>query len=286
MKRLLSTLLCIIVITLGTHAQIDEVVSQINKDGGWNPSSRWLQNKEIAERYLMRINEFTTSDAQWAQRDLNEDHEQAQKILQVRDQLIGKTKKVKKQDKILSKYFNDVSQARQAFAQADTTEMCYQLLSGALDGVINHTITRKMPSGALTYFRHSISNGYAGTHDETILEKKEGKGRLAINMKNMRMNPEDKNKEPVWVEVEDSVFQRVRDMAETGLLYDVNHYYSPSVDIMDASNWSMDFKFDGGSISSSGYASGPDHSDCLHDILRYLFVVYKEHGGSLGEDMH
>ena len=286
MKRLLSTLLCIIVITLGTHAQIDEVVSQINKDGGWTPSSRWLQNKEIAKRYLMRIHEFTTSDAQWVQRDLNEDHEQAQKILQVRDQLIGKTKKVKKQDKILSKYFNNVSQAHQAFAQADTTEMCYQLLSGALDGVINHTITRKMPSGALTYFRHSISNGYAGTHDETILEKKEGKGRLAINMKNMRMNPEDKNKEPVWVEVEDSVFQRVRDMAETGLLYDVNHYYSPSVDIMDASNWSMDFKFDGGSISSSGYASGPDHSDSLHDILRYLFVVYKEHGGSLGEDMH
>ena len=285
MKRFLSTLFCTVMLTIGAQAQIDEVVNQINKDGGWTPRSRWLQNKEMAERYLMRIHEFTISDAQWAQRDLDEDHEQAVKVLQVRDQLIGKTKKVKKQDKILSKYFNDVSQARQAFAQADTTEMCYQLLSRALDGMINRTITSKMPSGALTYFHHSVSNGFAGTHDETILEKKEGKGRLAINMKNMRMNLDDRDKEPVWVEVEDSVFQRVRDMAETGLLYDVNRYYSPSIEIMDASNWSMDFKFDGGSISSSGYATGPDHSNCLHAILRYLFGIYKEHGGSLGEDI-
>ena len=283
MKRLLSTLLCIIVITLGTHAQIDEVVSQINKDGGWKPRSEWLQDKDMAERYIMRIMEFSSYDAKWAQEDLDKDHERALKVLQVRDQLIGNTKKVKKQDKILSKHFNDVSQARQAFAQAETTEMCYQLLSGVLDGKINRVVTQKMPSGALTYFHHSVSNGYAGTRDETILEKKDGKGRLAITMKNMRFHPDDWDKEPVWVEVEDSVFQRVRDMVESGLLYDVNSRYSPSVQVMDASNWSMDFKFEGGSISSDGYASGPDHSDCLRGILRYLFSVYKELGRPMEE---
>ncbi|MBR6180960.1 MAG: hypothetical protein IKQ77_07100 [Prevotella sp.] len=285
MKRFLSTLFCTIVLTIGAQAQIDEVVNQINKDGGWNPRSQWLQNKEIAERYLMRIMEFSSSDAKWVQGDLDQDHERALKVLQVRDQLIGNIKKVKKQDKILSKYFNDVSQARQAFAQAETTEMCYKMLSGTLNGMINHTVTRKMPSGPLTYFRHSISNGYAGTHDETILEKKDGKGRLAVNMKNMRMNPEDRDKEPVWMEVEDSVFQHVRDMVEAGLLYDVNPHYSPAADIMDASNWSMDFYFEGGKICSDGYAVRPDHSECLDNILRYLFDIYKECGGPFGEEI-
>jgi hypothetical protein len=283
MKKFLSILICTILFALGAQAQIDEVVNEINSNGGWKPRSQWLQNKDIAEKYIMRIMEFTSLDAKWAQEDLDKDHEQALKILEVRDQLIGQSKKVKKQDKILSKHFNDVSQARQAFSQAETSEMCYQLLSGVLEGKINRVVTSKMPSGALTYFHHLVSNGFAGTHNETILEKKDGKGRLAVILKNMRMRLEDKDMEPVWFEVNDSVFQQVRDMVETGMLYDVNSRYSPSIDIMDASNWSMDFKFEGGSISSSGYATGPDHSECLSGILRYLITLYKELGGDLEE---
>ena len=279
MKRILTTFLCTIVLTIGAYAQNNEVVNEINRNGGWKPRSQWLQNKEMAERYMYRIMQFTSSDAEWAQKDLDKDHERALQVLQVRDEIIGKISKVKKQDKKLSKYFNDVSQARQAFAQADTTEMCYQLLSGMLQSRANPTVKRKMPGGALTYFHHRVSNGFAGTSDETILEKKDGLRRLAVIRKNMVMHPEDSEKEPVWVEVDDAVFQRVRDMVETGMLYDVNSNYSPAVDIMDASNWSMNIRFEGGDIDSGGYASGPDHSDCLRDILKYLINTYYDLGG-------
>ena len=46
--------------------------------------------------------------------------------------------------------------------------------------------------------------------------------------------------------------------------------YHPEVMVMDASGWSMDITFEGGSIDSQGYAVGPDHQDTLHKILRYL----------------
>lgn len=282
MKKFLSLLITLI-LSVGAYAQNDEVVKQINKEG-WKPQNQCLTNKKAAESYIPRIMQFTKDGAAWVQKNLEKDHEQAIKILQVRDEIIGKTKKVKKQDKQLSKYFDDVSKARQTFAQADTTLLCYQMLSGFLESQQSPTVKHKMPAGALTYFKHRISNGFAGTLNETTLTKKDGKGLLTVNIQNMRFNPEEKEKEPVSVEVDDSVFQRVRSMVESGLLYDVNTSYVPETDIMDASNWSMDFKFEKGNISSSGYAVGPDHSDSLHKILRYLITLYNELKGEEEEN--
>jgi hypothetical protein len=41
----------------------------------------------------------------------------------------------------------------------------------------------------------------------------------------------------------------------------------------DASGWSMTISFEGGSIDSGGYATGPDHHDTLNKILQYLVEV-------------
>ena len=90
------------------------------------------------------------------------------------------------------------------------------------------------------------------------------------------MRPDYVEKEPKTVAVDDSVFVRVRDIVEQGELYDVGSRYMPDVDIMDASNWSMYFKFEKGVIDSDGYASGPDHRDTLGEVLRYLDGIYKE----------
>ena len=70
--------------------------------------------------------------------------------------------------------------------------------------------------------------------------------------------------------VADSVFQRVRDMVESGKLYEVGKHYSPDVMVTDASSWSLSIRFEGGSISSGGYASGPDHYEALREIEKYL----------------
>ena len=63
-------------------------------------------------------------------------------------------------------------------------------------------------------------------------------------------------------------------LVEEGKLYEVGRYYSPDYMIMDASGWSMDFKFEGGSIHSGGYDTGPDNAITLSRILDFLKIVY------------
>ena len=72
------------------------------------------------------------------------------------------------------------------------------------------------------------------------------------------------------------MFQHVRDMVESGKLYEIGKDYYPDFDITDASSWSLSIYFEKGDISSSGYAAGPDHSDVLTEIERYLAGMFKK----------
>lgn len=98
---------------------------------------------------------------------------------------------------------------------------------------------------------------------------------LKVEARRMNVAPEEEEKPVVPKEVNDSVFQRVREMVEQGRLYEVGRHYMPDYDILDASNWSLYIVFEQGSIGSGGYAEGPDHHDTLHAIINYLTKIFK-----------
>ena len=270
MRRTLLTLICAVALSLGAWAQVDEVVAKINRDGAWKPKGSFLMDMESTERMIAQASRYNPGALKNMLNEVEEDHTFAQKILHARDEIIGTKKKLKKQNKLLAKYFDNVEQARQSFAQAEETEKCFALFSGVLNGFMKGGANRSMPSGALKRFYYSNNNGFAGYREEFSLHKEKGKNILKILIARRMNMPEDPGETKCEMEVNDSVFQRVRDMVEEGMLYDVYREYHPEVMVMDASGWSMDITFEGGSIDSQGYAVGPDHQDTLHKILRYL----------------
>ena len=273
MKRILLTIICAVALSLGAWAQVDEVVAKINKDGAWQPRNYYLKSMKEAEDYVARVYDYSSGALKAILYETAVDHEWAQKILQTRDEIIGKTKKQKKQNKKLAKYFNDVNQARESFAQAEETETCHEFLTNVLNGFIEKGVTHTMPSGALKSFSFTSSNGFAGFREEFSLRKDNGKNILKIMIVRNMHHPEDPGHVDRELEVDDSVLQRVRDMVEEGKLYDVSREYRPEMLVTDATGWSMYIRFEGGEVSSSGYATGPDHYDTLNQILQYLSQV-------------
>ena len=262
----------------GKGEEADEVIKTINSREFLRPALFWLEDDERAEQYVRSMHDFSIQRMQETKEDVDKELQETQKILRVKKLLIGKSKKVKKQNKQLAKYFKDVDAARRYFDEAEKVDRRCQRLTSAISSELSRRVPPQMPSGALTNFYYRTANGFAGYLLEVNLTKKEGKGCLSIKeRRGMRGVPDEEQaeKEPKIIEVEDTVFQRVRDMVEEGKLYEVGKYYSPDYMIMDASSWSMDFKFEGGSISSGGYATGPDNSSALRRIIDYLKEVYE-----------
>lgn len=273
MKRILLTIVCAVALSLGAWAQVDDVVAKINEEGAWKPKNSFLKDMNSTNNEIAHFAGSNPGLLKYILNEVREDSVYAQKILQARDEIIGKTKKVKKQNKLLGKYFNNVDQARQSFAQAEETAKCFAHFSGALNGLMKGGPGGSMPSGALKYFYFSSSNGFAGYREEFSLNKTGGKNILKVEITRRMHMPEDEGKKTREIEVDDSVFQRVRDMVEEGKLYEVYREYHPEVMVTDATGWAMTIKFDGGEIRSTGYASGPDHRDTLNRILQYLAKV-------------
>ncbi len=261
----------------GKGEEADKVIKTISERQFLRPAMFWLEDDEKAEQYLRSMGDFSIQRMQETKKDVDKELQETQQILRVKKLLVGKTKKVKKQNKRLAKYFKDVDAARRYFDEAEKVDRRCQMLSSAISSELGRRVPPQMPTGALTNFYYRSSNGFAGYLLEVNLSKKEGKGWLSIKeRRGMRGVPveEQAEEEPKIIEVEDSVFQRVRDMVEEGKLYEVGKYYSPDYMIMDASSWSMDFKFEGGSIHSGGYATGPDNSQTLSRIIDYLKKVH------------
>ena len=278
MKKILTfltslPLLCILGIQTLSAQESDEW-EQMKKTGWWFPFSSFLEDDSHLESYIAQMGDYSVASLKSARDFAASDYERAQSLLAAKKKLYG-NKKGKKLDKALAKHFDNVDRVKVALSNAENVVKRYKKLSKAVDSEIAHRPAAVMPSGRLKSFNHVVSNGFAGFRQEITLESKGGKNTL--NVENQRrLVPDDEQREPKGpVEVDDSVFVRVRDMVEQGSLYDVGRYYSPAIMIMDASNWSMSIYFEGGSINSSGYADGPDHHETLNAILQYLSQLYE-----------
>lgn len=280
MNKILTIMAILLTSITGALAQTTkEVVEELNRSGFWMPYAWCLQNDQQMEQLLMSLNEYTSSGLMKTRELLDEDHQRAQALLKARQDICGK-KKGKKALALLAKHFNDVDQAWQAFDNAEQTERRYQTVTKAIEQWLKNPVVRPMPAGRLLLFEFSTSNGFAGYRYDATLKRQtaDAPATLLVNEQNyLRMGGHDAEpKNPKPVAVDDSVFVRVSSMIEQGKLHDVGRHYRPDVDITDASNWSMYIKFEKGTIDSDGYATGPDHSDTLHEVLHYLEAVYKK----------
>lgn len=277
MKKTLSILvflLCGMMFAQGQTSQTSKVVEELNTRFFWTPYVTWLQSDDKMEGFLRDLPGHNHLSLKNTLRGIENDHQRAQELLQAEKEIAGDSKG-KKRDKLLAAHFKDIESAKNAFDMARQAERRYEILKSNINGFLNIKSNRSMPSGALEEFYFVTNNGFAGYHKEVVLKKVDGKGQLLYDVKQMLWNGEDEVKEPVTVAVEDSVFQRVRNMVEEGSLYDISKRYTPDVDITDASNWSLEIALEGGIISSDGYAVGPDHSDTLNNILNYLESIYE-----------
>lgn len=277
-KTTFRTIVAIAFLSIATlsYAQSEKVVKMINDRGFWRPYTQWLENEGTIRAYLSDIHFFSIESLRGTLEAIREDSVKASEILATERSIVG-NKKGRKRDILLSEHFDDVESAKSVFAAASETLRLQGMLSSAINEELSHRLPPEMPSGQLKHFSFTTSNGFAGTRLEIRLDKKSDRGTLLVKKENYNRYPSEEGaKEKTFeaVEVNDSVFTRVRDMIKEGHLFEIGVRYSPDYMITDASNWSLDMSFEGGSISSSGYATGPDHNDELRKITRYLAAVY------------
>ena len=276
MKRFLGLAAALFMGCGVASSQTDEVVKELNARGFWFPYVMWLQSDDKMEGYINDLGEKSVGQLKNTLEALNDDHERAQALLKARDEIGGK-KKGKKQDERLAKCFKDLDAAKRAFEAAEQAENRYKRLTSVIRHELEVRKPAVMPAGRLLYFSYSCGNAFSGYSEEVTLDGRKGKHELKVEVQRMRWGgPEDeKEKAIVPKEVADSVFERVRDMIEQGQLYDVGRNYMPDIEIMDASNWSLDMTFEQGRISSGGYADGPDHHEALYAITKYLTELFE-----------
>jgi hypothetical protein len=252
-------------------AQTDMVVKELNERGSWSPYVTWLRSDDKMEDYLRNINDNSVAKLKETLQTLDEDHERAQTLLKARTEIGGK-KKGKKQDERLARCFKNLEAAKRAFDEAEQVDYRYNRLKQAIRNEIDHRKPSFMPDGKLLYFSYRTSNAYAGYREQITLDGRKGKHELKVEILHMNGggSEEKDNKNADIKEVSDSVFLRVREMVEQGKLYEVGRHYTPDVEIMDASNWSLEIVFEQGTIKSDGYAEGPDHRKDLYAIIDYL----------------
>lgn len=249
-----------------------ELVKKLNNRGFYRPSCQWLYEDGRMESYIRMIGEFSAEARNDTRKAIADDREKAQKIMNLKKAIVGKNKKAKKQDEAIAKYFPNLDDAHRIFDEAEAVLKRCDKLQDILgpETPDDYEPGKAMPKGKLLSYEASSSNGFAGRRfDLRLWRDKEGKGWLSVNTS-------FRNREAKAIEVGDSVFQRVRDMAEENKLYTIGHTYMPDYEIMDASNWSLSVRFEGGSISSSGYATGPSKSLGRSEIQRYLVKIYRE----------
>ena len=279
---LMAVLSCCVQVAWG---QTEKMLELINSRGSYFPLMQWLEDESHAEGYIRQLHDFSLQSMRKTLEAVQEERKDAQTILIARKEILGaklvgkldskpKQKDLDKQDEILKERFNEVDRLKKTFDKAKTTDRLCAMLESAINSELNTRQPATMPGGSLKRFEYSTGNGYSGFHLEIFLGKKEGANVLRVEEKRMRFEPDEKEPVVYDVVVDDSVFVKVRDMVEKGQLYDVGRWYMPDFMIFDASNWSFSISFENGSISSSGYASGPDHSDTLGQINQYLMGLY------------
>ena len=244
----------------------------------WQCHVMCLENHDAANGYVRSIDDYSIPSLKDTRELVVKEYEHAKVAKQVIDAICGK-KKGAKRDAALSHYFEDMERANRIVASVEQINDDAPMLLGAIDYELKHRKPAVMPAGRLLSFSSSASNGFAGWRHELTLDCKAGGKGGTLNLKDesfRHFEPDAPAPTDITVEVADSVLQRVRDMVEEGKLYEIGKNYRPDIMITDASSWSLYIRFEGGSISSSGYASGPDHYEALREIEAYLTGLIKK----------
>jgi hypothetical protein len=251
---------------------MDEMLKDLQTMHFWYCGARCLENEDAAKSYVRNISDFSIPSLKSTRELVVEAYERAQTAKAVEKAICG-NKKGEKRTAALARRFEDVERIDYIFTSVHQTLDAAPMVLKAIDHELAHRKPAVMPEGRLLSFSSSASNGFAGWRKELSLKRNaDGQGgTLNLKEENHRhFEPDGPAPTDITVEVGDSVFQRVRDMVENGKFYEIAKSYQPDIPITDASSWSLYMKFEKGSISSSGYAAGPDHSDVLRAIEEYL----------------
>lgn len=259
-------------------AQDQSVIDRINKSE-IKPSSLmyWISKDDWTNDFLKKVEYLTQSDLDYVSEMAEREIGQLDEVIKTMEKIIGYETKQSKIDKKLAKYFDDPAKAMEFYRQ--TVEM--KARARASLSAVNAYKGRAyypMPEEMLTSFHYSSGNGFAGWRVSIKLDhsKDASGGVLKFNEQRMMHSPDEQKPQERTANVDDSVFVKVDNLIKEGHLYDEANYYHPYLDVTDGTNWSVWMSFGKTSISTGGYMAGPNHSDALRGILKYLREVIDE----------
>ncbi len=283
MKKLIIMSLATLIASLSFAQKPDaNLVKKVEGMSYYYPQSHFLTSDNDAEGYIRRVSKYSKEAMTKTLEFMEGDYRQAKEILDLKNSIVRK-KKGEKADKELAKYFKDADAAKKIFATAEGIVRRYNFIKGVVEKSIESYPIRRMPQGELNYYSSSSSNGFAGWRREIKLEydKKSGKRTLVFNNMNMHTPVKADEPQPITeIEVDESLFENVRQMIEEGKLYEIAEEYYADVFITDGTNWSLYIRFDDRkTISSGGYMSWPEQSDVINKIDNYLVQEFNKRTG-------
>lgn len=242
----------------------------------WQCGVHWLGAHDRAEGYVGNVSRYSIPSLKDTRELVVKEQNRVQMPKMVIDAICG-DKKGEKRQAALAEYFTDITRANRVVDEVERIYKDATMMIDAIDYEIEHREPAVMPEGRLLSFSTSAGNGFAGWRRRLTLKRDENSESGTLTLKEeRRRGPRAGANTDTTIVVADSVFQHVRDMVESGKLYEIGKDYYPNFDITDASSWSLSIYFEKGDISSSGYAAGPDHSDALSEIERYLAGMFKK----------
>ncbi len=256
--------------------EMNQTLKEMQDMHYWQCLSFWLGDHNRVESYVKNVSRYSITSLKATRERVVEEQNRVQAPKKVIDAICGKNKGEKRLA-ALAEYFTDMERANRVIDEVERIYKDSQTLIDAIDYEVEHREPAVMPEGRLLSFSTSAGNGFAGWRRGLTLKRDENSESGTLTLKEeRRRGPRAGANTDTTIVVADSVFQRVRDMVESGKLYEIGKDYYPDFDITDASSWSLSIYFEKGDISSSGYAAGPDHSDVLTEIERYLAGMFKK----------
>ena len=258
--------------------EMNQTLKEMQDMSYWQCRAFWLQDHNRAESYVKNVSRYSIPSLKSTRERVVEEQNRVQTPKKVIDAICGKNRGEKRQA-ALAEYFTDMNSANRVIDEVERIYKDAQTMIDAIDYEVEHREPAVMPEGRLLSFSSSAGNGFAGWRWEISLRRDENSESGTLTIKEERRSrgePTENGNTETTIVVADSVFQRVGDMVESGMLYEIGQDYYPDFDITDASSWSLSIFFEKGDISSGGDASSPDHSDALSEIQKYLAGLCKK----------
>lgn len=243
----------------------------------WQCHVQWLESHDAAMGYLRNLGDYSIPSINATREMVAGEYQRAKEAEKVIKAICGRKKGAKREAALASR-FKDLERANRIVASVERITDDAPMVLSAIDRELKHRKPAVMPGGRLVSFSSSAGNGFAGWRRELSLRRNDNGegGMLTLKEENHRhYGPGAPAPTDTTVQVVDTVFHRVRDMVESGKLYEIGKSYVPDIMITDATSWSLHIKFEEGTISSGGYASAPDHHEALNEIEKYLVSLLR-----------